>query len=346
MNSSIQTFPGFHDENGITPLIRHAPSRAAEPASPVSFREELAAAAPERPAPPTRRSLAAGEFRDENGGPALVADAPAATGRSSDMAMFAEGDTPSAWDVLDFINPLQHIPVVNTIYREITGDQIGALPRLVGGALLGGPIGAAVAVANLVVEDATGRDVGEHGLAMMRDDGPEPSAPVTAIAVAPSSPVEGERQLAAAPPVEDTLPVLDGPPVRLAAAAPSAGQFMAPPPRGARISAAAPTPAMTDTTPRPETADMGRPLPMPSSEAIRRAAAAQGVAASEHPMLPDSPPATVASAVPPARPPPAAVPTQPAPPAADPQSQGFVNRFMEAMDKYDRARNLGAPGGN
>ena len=27
------------------------------------------------------------------------------------------------WDVLDVINPLQHIPFVNTLYREMTGDE-------------------------------------------------------------------------------------------------------------------------------------------------------------------------------------------------------------------------------
>ena len=33
-------------------------------------------------------------------------------------------------DVLDAINPLQHIPIVSTIYRAITGDKIDVAPRL------------------------------------------------------------------------------------------------------------------------------------------------------------------------------------------------------------------------
>jgi hypothetical protein len=28
------------------------------------------------------------------------------------------------WDFVDIVNPLQHIPVVNTIYRELTGDTV------------------------------------------------------------------------------------------------------------------------------------------------------------------------------------------------------------------------------
>ena len=37
-------------------------------------------------------------------------------------------------DVLDVINPLQHIPVVSTIYRAITGDEISPGARVAGGA--------------------------------------------------------------------------------------------------------------------------------------------------------------------------------------------------------------------
>jgi hypothetical protein len=44
-------------------------------------------------------------------------------------------------DFLDVINPLQHIPVVSTVYRMITGDEIGMGARLAGGALYGGPLG-------------------------------------------------------------------------------------------------------------------------------------------------------------------------------------------------------------
>jgi len=57
-------------------------------------------------------------------------------------------------DVLDLVNPLQHIPVVSTLYRSLTGDQISPGMRVAGGALYGGPIGAGLATAGLVVENA------------------------------------------------------------------------------------------------------------------------------------------------------------------------------------------------
>ncbi|MCK6417711.1 MAG: hypothetical protein L6Q57_02080 [Alphaproteobacteria bacterium] len=72
-------------------------------------------------------------------------------------------------DVVDMINPLQHVPVVNMAYREITGDQIRPVGRIIGGALFGGPLGAASGLVNVIAQDATGRDVGENILAMLQD---------------------------------------------------------------------------------------------------------------------------------------------------------------------------------
>ncbi|MQX35342.1 hypothetical protein [Roseospira navarrensis] len=62
----------------------------------------------------------------------------------------------SFWDVLDIFNPLQHIPLVSTLYRELTGDEIGGFARIAGGALYGGgAIGAAVGVANMAFDAIT-----------------------------------------------------------------------------------------------------------------------------------------------------------------------------------------------
>jgi hypothetical protein len=68
-------------------------------------------------------------------------------------------------DLLDVVNPLQHIPVVSTVYRELTGDQIGTPARVLGGGLYGGAAGVAGSVANAMLEEASGRDVGGHVMA-------------------------------------------------------------------------------------------------------------------------------------------------------------------------------------
>ena len=72
-------------------------------------------------------------------------------------------------DLIDLINPLQHIPGVATLYREFTGDEIAPGARLLGGSLFGGIPGAMSSLINIVVEDSTGKDVGEHVVALFSD---------------------------------------------------------------------------------------------------------------------------------------------------------------------------------
>lgn len=67
----------------------------------------------------------------------------------------------SFWDLVDIVNPLQHIPVVSTLYRKITGDEIGNFARVAGGAVYGGFLGAAAGGINALVVSETGRDIGE-----------------------------------------------------------------------------------------------------------------------------------------------------------------------------------------
>lgn len=95
-------------------------------------------------------------------------------------------------NLLDIINPLQHIPVVSTIYRAITGDQIAAPARLIGGALFGGPLGFASASASLLLEEVTGDDLAGHALALVGglDDTLElASAAVSSVTVTPLAPL-------------------------------------------------------------------------------------------------------------------------------------------------------------
>ena len=96
----------------------------------------------------------------------LDGPAPSADGWGSDGFGFR--------DVLDIINPLQHIPVVSSIYRAVTGDEIASAPRAIGGAIYGGPIGLLAAVSNSIVEAETGSDIGETAIAALggsQDDG-------------------------------------------------------------------------------------------------------------------------------------------------------------------------------
>jgi len=66
-------------------------------------------------------------------------------------------------DVLDVINPLHHIPLVGNVYRKLSGDTIAPAARIGGGALFGGPLGAAVAAATVVAASMMERGGGAPG---------------------------------------------------------------------------------------------------------------------------------------------------------------------------------------
>lgn len=73
-------------------------------------------------------------------------------------------------DLLDIINPLQHIPVLNYAYRALTGDTIKPISRIMGGALFAGAIGAASALVTNVLEEGTGRSLPENLTALASGD--------------------------------------------------------------------------------------------------------------------------------------------------------------------------------
>lgn len=129
----------------------------------------------------------------------IVRDGRAAGAEGGDGTGKGDGKGLSFWDLLDVVNPLQHIPVVNRIYRAVTGDEIGTPAKLAGGALLFGPVGLAVAAADSLLERETGRDAFGHALAMFRGDDGD-GAPPASIGVASSNPSSEvpapQRQLA------------------------------------------------------------------------------------------------------------------------------------------------------
>lgn len=67
-------------------------------------------------------------------------------------------------DVVDIVNPLQHIPIVSSVYRYVTGDEISPGAQLAGGSIYGGPIGFASSLANVIMKDQTGDDIGGTAL--------------------------------------------------------------------------------------------------------------------------------------------------------------------------------------
>ncbi|MEQ9519321.1 MAG: hypothetical protein RLN89_07760 [Parvibaculum sp.] len=87
--------------------------------------------------------------------------------------------------LLDAINPLQHIPGVSTLYREITGDKLDPAARIVGGGLFGGPLGAGISLVESLIEEASGLDVGGHVASWFSDKPSAAPAAATALAAKP-----------------------------------------------------------------------------------------------------------------------------------------------------------------
>jgi len=96
-----------------------------------------------------------------------VPDITAATSHSVSLAPAkARTDSPAHeslgfGDLLDAINPLQHIPIIGTLYRAITGDKMSPIAEIAGGALFGGIVGAVTSLADVVFTQATGKRFGE-----------------------------------------------------------------------------------------------------------------------------------------------------------------------------------------
>ena len=86
--------------------------------------------------------------------------AAAVSARGTDASSFSFGD------LLDIVNPLQHIPVVSTLYRKFTGDEIGT-PRIAGDTLYGGVVGFITSLADCAFEKITGHNVGDTVLAFL-----------------------------------------------------------------------------------------------------------------------------------------------------------------------------------
>jgi len=154
---------------------------------------------------------------------------PQLTARQRELGFDGQSDGDFSFDdFLDIINPLQHIPILSTLYREITGDQIAAPARILGGALFGGPTGFLAAAANSLYEEIAGEDIGETVVALFTSDSDaEPQFAEGDGAVAPAT---AGLQDPAAPVAAADLDALLAPPLTTAAgAAPAIAPPAAPP---------------------------------------------------------------------------------------------------------------------
>lgn len=67
-----------------------------------------------------------------------------------------DGDLTAA-QAIDIVNPLNHIPFVSQVYEAATGNTASGAARIIGGALLGGPIGMLAGIITTIFETETGQ---------------------------------------------------------------------------------------------------------------------------------------------------------------------------------------------
>jgi hypothetical protein len=120
----------------------------------------------------------------------VISPGPAPTGPASVPAGDpAEPHESFFHHLLDVINPLQHLPVIGTIYRAITGEHLDPIEKIAGDTLYGGLWGAVSSIADVAFESITGKSFEDTALALFKgDDRPRvASARVAAPSIAASA---------------------------------------------------------------------------------------------------------------------------------------------------------------
>jgi len=289
----------FPERGQGTAFVSARSKKAVAPANP----EDTRAVARSGPSYATRLRYEDGP--GDGPGDGLGAAGTAAVGRTATLGFD---------DLLDLVNPLQHIPVISTLYRAVTGDKIQAPVQVAGGALFGGPVGFVAALANAFIDDAAGQDLGEMALAALTDDVASDKVQVAAQIPAP------QTAALAAPPstateLDKTSDAGTAAPAD-AAAAPEAATREA-----ATLTGAAALQAVTEDL---------------RSLAVGTAP----LAAPQSAELPPSGTATAAVAEKPAGPVPAAFD----PAVATVSANGFAERMLQALDRYEEMAKTPGPG--
>lgn len=101
----------------------------------------------------------------------IAAPQPApAVATTTDVAKAESGEKKESFfqHILDVINPLQHLPIIGTIYRAATGERLDPVEKIAGDALYGGLWGAVTAVADVAFEAITGKSVEDTVMAWFK----------------------------------------------------------------------------------------------------------------------------------------------------------------------------------
>src|SRR5438552_558874 len=104
------------------------------------------------------------------GGKTPGAATPAAANPDVDTSGAAQPHESFFHHLWEVVNPLQHLPVIGTIYRAITGEHLGPVEKIAGDTLYGGLWGAVASIADVAFEGLTGKSFEDTALALFKSD--------------------------------------------------------------------------------------------------------------------------------------------------------------------------------
>lgn len=156
----MQISPAPANGNSDQPIEKQGSSRVFRMGA--ACGDRTAGSMPVWAAPATPEEKITGQLAlaSEKPNPALPSFAAALAEAGPKSAKADDSDSFGFADLIDIVNPLQHLPLIGSLYREITGDEIKPVARIVGGAAFGGVAGAASGIVNSIVEEETGKDIG------------------------------------------------------------------------------------------------------------------------------------------------------------------------------------------
>lgn len=269
-------------------------------------------------------------------------------------------------DFLSALNPLHHIPVVGWIYRQVTGETIQPVFRVLGGLVAGGPIGAIASAVGALAEQLLGdADMGQGpaagtaiAAAAPPAAAPPPAAPPpTAAGAAPSAAGAAALAAASAAVGQASGSSPGASPGSLAAIVTASGQPLQPLPLATRLAARAyPAPSlpMREAAAPPDPVAAAVPAASrPAQATLLQATPGQANPGQAAPALAEMPGA-IAAPTPAPTPAPTSAPTpeQAMPGAAAParvrrapvvpitaggQDPAFVQQMMRGLEAYERS---------